>query len=237
MKKLILGLMLLYPLCLCAQDSLFNKMLAASPQELEQLIKTYPDSLQGLGVLYSKMMNDRASSATELAQLAAGYNLLSDHVRTTERGKALNTLLNNAQHLVVGATLPDFTANNVNKEAVSLASLRGKYVLVDFWASWCIPCRKEFPFLKKAYARFKDKGFEILGYSLDDKERLWVSAVENDDTPWIQLSALKGYKDPVVTVYNVQFVPQNWLIDPSGKVIARNLRGENVEKELEKLIK
>lgn len=237
MKKLILGLLLLCPLCLCAQDSLFNKMLAASPQELEQLIKAHPDAPEGLGVITSKMMNDQALSADGLVQLTALYKLLSDQVRTSERGKALGKALSNAKDLVIGATLPDLTANNVNREALSLASLRGKYVLVDFWASWCIPCRKEFPFLKKAYARFKDKGFEILGYSLDDKERLWVSAVENDDTPWIQLSALKGYTDPIVVRYNVQFVPQNWLIDPSGKVIARNLRGENVEKELEKLIK
>ncbi|HEU4553254.1 MAG TPA: TlpA disulfide reductase family protein [Chitinophaga sp.] len=237
MKKMMLGLWLICPLCLCAQDSLFSKMLAAPKPQVLEMVKANPDAMQGVQVLASWLSGTALPSADDVEQYIAIYSRLSDKVKQSTLGKEVGRRLQNEQQLVIGATAPDFTANNTNRQPVSLSSLRGKYVLVDFWASWCIPCRREFPFLKKAYARFKDKNFEILGYSLDEKEALWVSAVENDDTPWVQISALKGYKDPVVTMYNVSYVPKNWLIDPSGKIIARNLRGENVEKELEKLLK
>jgi len=237
MKKIMLGLWLICPLCLCAHDSLFTKMLAASNPQLQQMVKARPDAMQGVQVLASRLNGTELPAAATVKQYLAVYSELSDKVKQSTLGKEVGRRLQNEQQLVIGATAPDFTANDTNKQPVSLSGLRGKYVLVDFWASWCIPCRKEFPYLKKAYARFKDKDFEILGYSLDEKEALWISAVENDDTPWIQASALKGYKDPIVTMYNVTYVPKNWLIDPSGKIIARNLRGENVEKELEKLLK
>jgi peroxiredoxin len=137
----------------------------------------------------------------------------------------------------VGTTLPDFKAKNPEGKEISLSDFKGKYVLLDFWASWCIPCRKEFPHLKKAYAKFKAKNFEIVGYSIDDEESLWVSAIENDDVPWTQVSHLQGYKDPVAVTYQINAVPTNWLIDPDGKVIAMNLRGEELTKKLEELLK
>jgi thiol-disulfide isomerase/thioredoxin len=139
--------------------------------------------------------------------------------------------------LVEGAILPGFTANSPDGKPVTLSAYRGKYVLLDFWASWCVPCRREFPYLKQAYARFKDKNFEILGYSIDDDLTAWVSAIRNEAVPWVQASLLKGANDPVALLYEVQSVPANWLIDPSGRVIATNLRGDAVEKKLAELIK
>ena len=141
------------------------------------------------------------------------------------------------KRLAVGGQLPDFTANDPDGKKISLSDFKGKYVLVDFWASWCIPCRNEFPFLKKAYSKYKDKNFEIIGYSIDSEASVWVSAIENDDTPWVQVSHLLGYKDPVAVNYQINGVPANWLIAPDGKVIARNLRGEEVGKVLAKFIK
>lgn len=140
-------------------------------------------------------------------------------------------------NLMIGGTPPAFTAKDADGKPISLDDFKGKYVLLDFWASWCIPCRKEFPWLKKAYARFKDKNFEIIGFSLDNEESLWISAIENDDISWKQASNLKGYKDPVSLAYQISAVPTNWLIAPDGKIIAHNLRGEEVEKVLAKFIK
>ena len=139
--------------------------------------------------------------------------------------------------LIIGGIPPAFTALDTDGEKISLSDFKGKYILLDFWASWCIPCRKEFPFLKKAYAKFKDKNFEIIGFSLDTEESLWISSIENDDVSWKQASNLKGYKDPVAVAYEINAVPTNWLIGPDGKIIARNLRGEQVEKVLAQLIK
>ena len=155
----------------------------------------------------------------------------------TQKKADVNASIEDNGNLIVGGILPDFTAKTPEDEPIKLSDLRGKYVLVDFWASWCIPCRTEFPHLKKAYARFKDKNFEILGYSIDDDKSLWISALENDDVPWLNVSNLLGMKDPTKIKYKIYGVPANFLIGPDGKVLAVNLRGELVEPTLEKFIK
>jgi thiol-disulfide isomerase/thioredoxin len=119
---------------------------------------------------------------------------------------------------------------------VSLASFKGQYVLVDFWASWCMPCRKENPFLKKAYGRFHIKGFEIIGVSIDSGKEAWTKAIETDSLPWVHVSDLKAGQGPVPDAYGVKSIPKNVLVDKSGKVIARNLRGEELENLLEKML-
>ena len=156
---------------------------------------------------------------------------------TTQKKVEVKRPIEDNSNLVVGGILPEFTAKTPEGELIKLSDLRGKYVLVDFWASWCIPCRTEFPHLKKAYARFKNKNFEILGYSIDNEKSLWVSALENDDVPWLNVSNLLGMEDPTKIKYKIYGVPANFLIGPDGKVIAVNLRGEMVEPTLEKFIK
>jgi peroxiredoxin len=137
----------------------------------------------------------------------------------------------------VGSTAPDFTLNDVNGNPVALSSFRGKYVLVDFWASWCGPCRAENPNVVKAYNAYKDKNFTILGVSLDEKRDSWIKAIKDDNLNWPQVSDLKYWNSSVVSLYRFDGIPYNVLIDPAGKIIASNLRGEQLMESLELYVK
>ncbi|MNR34251.1 Thiol-disulfide oxidoreductase ResA [compost metagenome] len=119
---------------------------------------------------------------------------------------------------------------------VSLSSFKGKYVLLDFWASWCGPCRAENPHVLKAYNKFKDKNFDILAISLDEKKENWLKAVKDDAMPWTQVSDLLGWKNQAAGYYAITAIPQNFLIDPNGVIVAKNLRGDRLEKELAKFL-
>lgn len=144
-----------------------------------------------------------------------------------------------AKRRQAGAKATDFTQNDLNDKPFTLSSLRGKYVLVDFWASWCVPCRAENPNVVKAYHALKGKNFEIVGVSLDypGSKEAWANAVKQDGLPWIQVSDLKGWKNEVAVMYGINSVPQNILIDPNGMIIAKNLRGEDLLEKLKVYIK
>ncbi len=131
---------------------------------------------------------------------------------------------------------PDFTMPDVNGKLVSLSSFKGKYVLVDFWASWCGPCRNENPNVVAAYQKFKDKNFTILGVSLDEGKEEWLQAIKDDGLTWTQISDLKKWQSSVVELYKFEGIPFNVLLDPTGKVIASSLRGADLDKKLTELL-
>lgn len=147
----------------------------------------------------------------------------------------LDTKLLFLKGLQPGAESPLFELPDVNGKMLSLADYRGRYVLVDFWASWCAPCRMENPNVVKAYNKYKEKGFTVLGVSLDDNKDKWVEAIEKDGLTWTHISDLKGWKSPPVAQYNVTGVPFSVLVDPSGKIVGTDLKGQELQSTLERI--
>ena len=163
------------------------------------------------------------------------YDILDKNVLATGTGKQLTARLEVLKRSALGTPLLDFTQNDADGKPVSFASFKGKYVLVDFWASWCGPCRAENPNVLKAYNQYKDNNFTVIGISLDDNAEKWKKAIKDDGMPWTQLSSLQGFKNEVSTYYGIQGIPSSLLVGPDGKIIARNLRGASLQQKLNEL--
>lgn len=149
-------------------------------------------------------------------------------------GKTLKAIKKNNR--LMGGIAPELRLPTPEGDTLSLEDYRGKYLLIDFWASWCGPCRQENPNVRRMYAAYKDKGFEILGVSLDRSEANWIKAIEQDKLPWKHVSDLKQWKSIAAKTYGVHSIPYTVLIDPEGKIIDKRLRGSGLEKELERLL-
>ena len=204
----------------------------------EELRKKYiqenPDSYFSLQAL-----KDLAGISIDVAKTEPLYKQLSERLKNTADGKSFAQLINQARAIQIGEIAPDFTQNDVNDNPVKLSDFRGRYVLLDFWASWCAPCRGENPHLVKVYDAYKDKNFAILGVSLDqpNKKQDWLAAIEKDGLKWTNVSDLNSWQNQAAQLYGIRAIPQNFLIDPTGKIIARDLRGDKLSKVIETLIK
>jgi thiol-disulfide isomerase/thioredoxin len=173
-----------------------------------------------------------------VALVASAFNLLTPAVKETPVGKKLSGDIAAAIKADNGMVAADFTLPNPQGKPVKLSGFKGKYVLIDFWASWCAPCRAENPFIIQAYQKYKDKGFAILGVSLDDQSsrKAWLKAIKDDGLTWSQVSDLKGWKNKAALLYGVTTIPANFLVDPAGKVVARDIKDKTLDDTLARLL-
>lgn len=200
-------------------------------QVLKDFVKAHSDSYFSFDlVAQNGIVIDQPKEFSEL------FEAISPRLKESPAGKVLAERLFLAQKFAIGAPAINFSQVDDKGKLVSLSDFKGKYVLIDFWASWCGPCRMEYPFLHKAYDRFKAKNFEIVGVSLDDNKSLWLNAIKENKFDWTLLCDLKGRKNEVALAYGVAAIPQSFLIDPQGIIIAKNLRGNDLLAKLDEVL-
>lgn len=205
---------------------------AAAMNASENFVRQNSSSyIAPLAIMRYSQLSDEPGKTEEL------YNSLSADVKNSWMALAVSRQIADAKRNAIGTVMADFTQPDPNGKPVSLASYRGKYVLIDFWASWCRPCRQENPNVVANYSRFKDKNFTVLGVSLDQAKPAWLNAIEMDGLTWQHVSDLKGWTNSVAQQFQITSIPQNFLIDPDGKIIAKNLRGAALERKLSQILK
>ena len=175
-----------------------------------------------------------ASNFGIISDVKACYDRMPEAVKASVPGKELGEQIEKYLNVSAGYEAKDFTLNTPDGKAVSLKEyVKGKkIVLLDFWASWCAPCRREGKNVKAIYTDFKDKGFDVLGVSLDSDKAKWLKAIEEEGYAWTQVSDLQGFKSPVCKLYNINGIPALFLLDGNGKIIAKGLRGDDMRKKV-----
>lgn len=197
-----------------------------------EFINDHPDSYVSVNILHML-----SGGHLTLDSVKMFYERLSPTIQQSRNGRSIKKYIKRSEAVAIGKPAPDFIQNNLYGHPVSLKSFKGKYVLLDFWASWCIPCRQENPYLVEAYKKYKNKDFTIVGISLDTDTSKWEKAIKQDNLNWTQLSDLTGPRNSIAQKYNVIPIPDNFLIDPDGIIIARGLRGEEILKKMKDIFK
>ena len=213
------------------QDGIAAKDLQSEIQDISiaennykiQFVSNNPNSLFSV-LLLTELVNKKEISSADATTIINKY---SPKIAVTSSSKSLKTMIKSMKKADVGGLAPDFSAPTPGGDQLALNDVLGKYTIIDFWASWCKPCRRENPNVVKVYEEYHDKGLNIISVSLDkagQKER-WIKAIEADKMNWEHVSNLKGWNEPIAKMYNVRSIPATFLLDENGTIIAKNLRG------------
>lgn len=230
----------------------FEEQVEAQPQNREAIANQMRPALmqetQGLVDFILKFANDNPKSLASFYAINSlnpsdyekEFIAYSDKIKSTFNNNAAVTeflvRMAKLKSVQVGQVAPGFSMKTVDGKSVSLSDFKGKYVLLDFWASWCMPCRQENPNVVKAYYKFKDRNFTILSVSLDKDPAAWKQAIAADKLTWTHASELSDFEGPTVRLYQVEAIPSSFIIDPTGKIVAKNLRGEQLDEFLKKTL-
>ena len=194
-------------------------------------IRTHPRSMMSGTYLY--VLQDKIP----LEQLQELYSPLNDEIKQSGFGSIVREKIIARKRVTIGNPAPDFVSTDTSGNSIRLSSFQGKYVLLEFWANWCVPCRQQSPHLVEMFKKYGDKGFTIVQYSTDEKnaEEKWKAAIRKDKLTWTQVSDLNGFENKVSKLYGVQPIPDNFLIDPAGIIIGRRLEGKELEEKLKNI--
>ncbi len=232
-------------------NEMWNNMKTAKQAGDDATAKMWEDKLDSVDALRQQFALDYAmennksvvsafviylnSYSYDETQLETVLNNFSPEVKNSEYAKTLQEKINIMKKVAIGKKATDFTMNNTEGKPVALSSLYGKYLLIDFWAAWCSPCRAENPNLVATYNKYKAKGFEILGVSFDKTKKDWLKAIKDDHLTWLQVSDLKGWGNEAGKLYGIGSIPSNVLLDPDGIIIAKGLRGDDLNNKLKEI--
>lgn len=200
--------------------------------DIDSLVSKYPNSPVAAFYLYRYF-----TYQLTLDELKATRAKLSPSLDSCPYVKDLDQIIRQLEDVEIGKVAPEFTLPDPEGNPVSLSDLRGKYVLIDFWAAWCPPCRRENPNVVAAFNEYKDKGFTVLGVSLDFNKNSWLKAIEDDHLTWTHVSDLKYWDSEIPALYGVRGIPANVLIDPNGVILAKNITGEELHTVLKEFIR
>lgn len=213
-------------------QSLNNEYMDLARSTNEQMKKLVWEAVPSLAAFYGLQRMDPEQYYTFFDSVSTE---LSKELPENAIVMNLAQMVNTRRTLAIGAEAPEISLQTPEGETLSLSSLRGNYVLVDFWAAWCKPCRAENPNIVRAYNEFKDNNFKVLGVSLDRTREAWLQAIEQDGLPWYHISDLKYWNSEVTRSYQISGIPASYLIDPDGKIIAKNLRGPRLQAKLKEI--
>ncbi|WP_374165943.1 redoxin domain-containing protein [Arcticibacter sp. MXS-1] len=212
-----------------SQD-LFVSFSKSQDVEIADFIKKHPSSIVTAYVLYRNY-----SYRLSPEEIDRYVSQLAPQLQESQYARVLHELSKTLRTVEQGRPAPDFALNTPEGKEIRLSDFKGKYVLVDFWASWCPPCREDNPNVVQAYNKYKDKGFEILGVSLDRNKASWEKAIRDDKLTWTHVSDLAYWKSKAAAIYGVRAIPANVLVAPDGKIVGKNLRGEELQAKLQEI--